>query len=321
MRAVKVLLFAALVAGWWQMWTHHEFVASAYTDERAPLTLELKGVGAVPVATERAISPYALVPPGSERAVTVAPAVEADSAEAMADPELTGGSVTLEGVVQLPDGTPVAGATIRIERFTVAGSAVGETVSGPDGTWQADGLLAGRLRVRAYAPNALATVESVVVVLSTAGRATIPLQVQAAAPSIQFDVAGPLGLAVGTNGTVAVVVSRELVDEEGRLVEIPLAGQPLLTTFSTPVRLLSADLVTTDEGGAARYLLTCDGVGTAVARPELDGERPTIQLPPCLTAEALAEREAAAAEAAGEAESVPIGDDQGAESRDDGVDP
>lgn len=316
MRAVKVLLLAVLVAGWWQMWVHRDEVASAYTEERAPLTLELNGVGAVPVASERSVSPYALVPPGSERAPTAAIPAAEEPTGSVVETELTGGSVTLEGVVQLPDGTPVSGATVRIERFTVDGSAVGETVSGSDGTWRADGLLAGRLRVRAYAPNALASVESVVVVLSTTGKATIPLQVQAAASSIRFDVAGPLGIAIGTEATVAVVVSRELVDEEGRLVQIPLAGQPLLTTFAPPARLLSADLVTTDDGGAARYLVVCDAAGTAVARPELEGQRPTVQLPSCVSAEALAELEAAAAaeeEARAEASTADEGSEPGAE--------
>ena len=302
MRAVKLLLLVALVAGWWQMWQHRDDVASAYIEDRAPLALELNGVGALPEDLESSVSPYALLGPGTDFAPTFV-VTRSEPAEAVSV-ELTGGSVSLDGTVQLPDGTPVAGVTVRIERFTSDGSAFGETETGADGRWQASGLRAGRLRVRAYAPNALASVESVVVVLSTTGRATVPLQVQRAAPTIRFDVVGPLGVAVGSQGTIAVVASRETVDENGRLIRFPLAGQPLMASLSVPARLLSADVVITDPGGAARYLLTCDAEGVAVARLELDIERPTVTLPPCLTPEALAEVEAAAAaEEAARAES------------------
>lgn len=292
MRAVKLLLAAALAAGWWQMWEHREFVAAAYTEDRPPLALELSGVNAVVAESAPSPSPYTLTPAGPDRSPTFA--IEPTELTP-ANVELTGGSVSLEGTVQLLDGTPVSGATIRIERFTSDGSAVGETASGPDGAWQASNLRGGRLRVRAFAPNALASVESVVVVLSTSGRATIPLQVQAASPDVQYEAFGPLGIAIGTQATVAVVVSREAVDESGRLVQFPLAGQPLLAAFDPPARLLSADVVTTDAGGAARYLLACDGEGANVGRLLLGDQRTSVTFPSCVSAETLAELQAAAA--------------------------
>ena len=173
MRAVKLVLLAVLVAGWWQLWNQREFVVSAYTEDREPLALELSGVSAVPMASDRSPSPYALSSVGLSRAPTYLPQASSDEIEPPSV-ELTGGTVTLDGSVLLPDGTPVAGATIRIERFTTAGQAVGETVSDEAGDWQATGLQAGRLRIRAFAPNLLASVDPVVIVLShtgTVGRA------------------------------------------------------------------------------------------------------------------------------------------------------
>ena len=293
MRAVKLLLFAVLVAGWWQMWQHRHDVASAYLDERPPLALELNGVGAVPEESDPTPSPFVLLAAGTEQAPTfVEPPSEPD------DPavELTGGAASLQGTVVLPDGTPVAGATVRIERFTSEGSAVGETESGPDGSWEATGLRGGRLRLRAYAPNALASVEPVVLILGVDGDATLSLGVEAASPSIRFDVVGPPGIAVGADGTVAVVASREAVDDSGRLVRFPLAGQTVQFAVDGPARLLSADLVTADAGGAARYLLACDGAGTLSARLLLDTERATVDLPSCMTPEILAELIAAEAQ-------------------------
>ncbi len=293
MRAVKLVLLAVLVVGWWQLWNQREFVVAAYTEERDPLALELGGVSAVPIASDRSVSPYALSSVGFGRRPTYLPQDATDDTEPSAV-ELTGGTVTLDGSVLLPDGTPVAGATIRIERFTTAGQAVGETVSDEEGNWQATGLQAGRLRIRAFAPNLLASVDPVVIVLSHTGSATIALQVRAPAPSTTFELVGPPGVAIGTQATVAVVVSRELVDENGRLIQVPMTDQPLLMSVPAPARVLSADLVTTDAGGAARYLVTCDAEGTPTANMLFDTERATLALPPCLTLEALAELEAAA---------------------------
>ncbi len=295
MRTLKLVLFAALVAGGWQLWNQREVVVSAYTEERDPLSLELGGVSAVPIASERSPSPYGLVSAGLDRAPTFLPPAEADEDEEPPVVQLTGGTVTLDGVVQLPDGTPVAGATVRIERFTTEGEAVGETISDEEGNWEAPGLRAGRLRVRAFAPNLLASVDPVVFVLSHTGSATLVLQVQQAAPSVTYELVGPPAIAIGTEATVAVVVARESVDENGRLVQVPIAGQPMLAAVDAPSRLLSADLLDTDAGGAARYLVTCDAEGTAAVNVLFGSARSALALPPCLTVEAMAELEAAAA--------------------------
>lgn len=305
MRAVKLVLLVALVAGGWQLWNQREFVVSAYTDERDPLALELNGVSAVPITSARSESPYALAVAGTGRAPTHLRLDTGDDAEPETV-ELTGGTVTLDGSVLLPDGTPVAGATIRIERFTTAGQAVGETVSDDDGNWEVVGLRAGRLRIRAFAPNLLASVDPVVIVLSHAGSATIALQVQAAAPAVTYELVGPAAVAIDAEVTVAVVASRELVDENGRLVRVPMPNESLLMSVSPPARLLSANPVTTDAGGAARFLVVCDGEGTPTSSVQIDTVRSTLALPACLTIEALAELEAAAsAEAEADVEVEP----------------
>ena len=346
MRLVKVILFAALVAGWWQLWHVREDVTSAYTTERPELALELDGIGLMVAEGERPVSPYALTPAGSERAPTFPEitdpddeasandgAVDGDALDENAvdenglddgtvDPgnsiEVTGGEVELTGTVQLDDGTPVAGATVRIERFTSQGSGTAETVSGPDGSWSASGLLGGRLRVRAYAPNQLASLDPVVLVVTHTGSASVDLRVGQPSPDIEFEVVGPIGIALGTSQTVAVVVSREFVDELGRFVELPVINAATNVSVSG-ARLLSADTVTTDTGGAARYLVACDVDSSPLASIALGGaaaqvvddaaaetddavsDEPTVAtsatavltLPPCLSAEMLAELEAA----------------------------
>lgn len=298
MRALKLLLFVAIAAGWWLLGQHHESVTSAYTEERTPLALELDGVGAGPARNDRAVSPYALGVPSLDRAPTFL-AVEAEPTGESPVVEVTGGTASLDGMVTLVDRTPVAGATVRIERFTSDGQAVAETLSSSDGSWTAPGLHGGRFRVRAFAPDVLASVESVVVVVPQNGSLTLSLRVEGPAEGLRFDSVGPLGIAVGTAGTTAIVVSREAVDEAGRIVQLPVAGQALTATFTAPARVLSESIVVTDSGGASRFLVACEAEGTSIARLVLDEDRSSVTLPPCLTGEALAELEAtAAAEAA-----------------------
>lgn len=300
MRLVKVMLFAALVAGWWQLWHVRESVTSAYTEDRAPLALELDGVNARIAESERSVSPYALTPAGTERAPTFLPIAVETTPDVASAVGVTGGAAQLSGSVRLPDGTPVAGATVRIERFTSEGSATAETLSGPDGSWSASGLQGGRLRVRAFAPNQLATVEPAVLVVARNGSAQLSLEVVAPTPGVRFEVVGPPGIAIGTASTVAVVLSREAVDDWGRLIQLPVSGVSTSASV-TSARVLSATDVVTDTGGAVRYLVACDVDGIPVAMISSGEQETIVSLPGCMSAAALAELEAiAAAELAAE---------------------
>lgn len=284
------MLFAALVVGWWQLWHVREWVTSAYLDERPPLALELDGVNLALADTDRPVSPYALVSAGTERAPTFLPIAAAPNTDDSLV-GITGGTASLSGTVQLVDGTPVAGATVRIERFTSDGQATAETVSAADGSWSASELRGGRLRVRAFAPNQLASVEPVVLVVSRNGSARLPLSVVSPAPGLRFDVVGPLGIAIGTSGTAAAVVSREVVDEWGRLIQTPVSSLETSATISGG-RLLSADNVVTDVGGAVRYLIACDVESDPVVVLSTGDEQAVLAMPSCMSANLLAELEA-----------------------------
>lgn len=294
MRLLKLCLTAALAVGWWQLWHAKDDVVAAYTDDRAPLALELTGVGSAAEATSDNPSPYALVPAGPDRSPTRLPGTTATVA---GDDEpvtiaVTGGDARLSGTVRLPDGRPVAGATIRIERFTSLGEGTAETVSGADGSWSASGLRGGRLRVRAFAPNELATVDAVVLVVTQSGSTTLDLQVQTATDGLRFDMVGPPGIVLGTNGTVALVVSREVVDDQGRLVRVPVVGQSVEVGVNGSGRLLSERALVTDAGGAVRILVACEAAGAPVATLVVGDDRPALALPSCMSAAELAALEA-----------------------------
>lgn len=296
MRLVKLMLFAALAAGWWQLWHVRDAVTSAYTDERPALALELSGVGAVPIDADRPDSPYALHYAGIDRAPTFLPTTPAAAPDVDVSVSVIGGEANLSGTVMLPDGTPVAGATVQIERFTSEGQGTAETISGDDGSWTADGLLGGRFRVRAFAPNQLASIDPSVLVVARTGTAQLTLTVDVAADGLRFDMVGPPGIAIGAPGTAAIVISREIVDETGRLIRTPVASRDM-TVSLTGARLLSADVVITDPGGSSRFLIACDFEGAPTAVITTSDVQAFISLPSCMTAEALAEIEAAAAEA------------------------
>lgn len=311
MRLVKVILFAALVVGWWQLWSVRDVVTSAYTDERPPLALELDGVSVVLTDADRPVSPYALQSAGLDRAPTFLPIASSSSSSSSSPASddltsiaVTGGQVSLSGTVQLLDGTPVSGATIRIERFTSDGQGTAETTSGSDGSWSASGLRGGRLRVRAFAPNQLASVDPSVLIVSRSGSARLTLLVEQPTPGLRFDMVGPPGIAIGTAGTAAVVVSSEQVDQWGRLTQLPVPG--LETTASVSGgRLLSADVVVTDAGGAVRYLVACDVDGAVAVVVKAATEEAVLALPSCMSSALLAELEAtAAAERAAEEEAA-----------------
>jgi len=80
------------------------------------------------------IAPITTAPPGSDfSGVALAPVEGRPEVEPV---EVTGGEAVLSGVILGPDG-PVAGATVRLERFV--GDAIGklDVVSNADGTWRA----------------------------------------------------------------------------------------------------------------------------------------------------------------------------------------
>lgn len=294
MRLVKVILFAALVVGWWQLWHVRESVTAAYTTERPPLALELDGVSVVLADSERPISPFALRSAGINRSPTFLSIASSTEAQEPPSVAVTGGQASLNGTVVLPDGTLVAGATVRIERFTSEGQGTAETVSGPDGSWSALGLQGGRLRVRAFAPNQLASVESAVLVVTRTGSARLTLVVEEATAGLKFEMFGPPGIAYGTAGTAAIVISSEAVDQVGRLVQLPVIGRETTTSISGG-RLLSADVVVSDAGGAVRFLIACDVEGAPIANITAGADTAVIVMPACMSADFLAELEATAA--------------------------
>jgi len=293
MRFVKLVLFAALMVGWWQLWHVRDSITSAYTDERAPLALELDGVNIAPLESDRPESPFALVAAGTDRAPTFLPIATQPVDEEATSVGITGGSVALSGSVQLTDGTPAAGVTVRIERFTSDGQATAETVSDVDGSWSANGLQGGRLRVRAFVPNQLASVESTVLVMSENGSAQVPLTLVAPDPGLRFSLVGPTDIAIGTAGTAAVVISREAVDGWGRLIQTPVPAN-VTTASISGARLLSADRVVSDAGGAVRYLIACDVEGSPVVAISTGQVRTMLALPRCVPAALAVEPEAEA---------------------------
>ena len=158
-------------------------------------------------------------------------------------------------------------------------------MTGPDGAWRAEGVRGGRLRIRAFVPSQLASVESTVLFVARTGSANVPPPVALPEPGVRFELFGPPGVAIGTTDTAAIVVSRQTVDDLGRLVELPMVGRRFSVVIGG-ARLLSADQLTTDAGGAVRLLLACDAPSRPLATMVDGDERSFVALPPCVSGEA-----------------------------------
>ncbi|MEZ5342671.1 MAG: hypothetical protein R2706_14855 [Acidimicrobiales bacterium] len=89
---------------------------------------------------------------------------------------------------------------------------------------------------------------------------------QAHTPSPTLSIVGGSETYIGADQTVAVVASTTIVDGEGRIVVVPIAATPITATVTGAGSLISADVVTTDGGGAARFRVRCDSAGSVSLR-------------------------------------------------------
>lgn len=128
------------------------------------------------------VAPVTTAPPGSDfTGVEIAPVEGRTPPETV---QIIGGTATLGGVVTGPDG-PVAGATVRLERFVGDASAKLDITTNPDGTWKAP---------QASPPPTVATIPNLPLV---PGQVPIPPITIAPAPTVPTTVTGPQGILGG----------------------------------------------------------------------------------------------------------------------------
>ena len=290
MRVAAALPPLVLVTGLGLMAWNWDTVAGAYTHPSAPAAdIQLTGIDLAVETTPVGPSPYVVTPAPDTRAQSLDLAYDIPAAP-KAKPVITGGRATLSGVVTLPTG-PAAGATIRLERHTADGVVMADVTAGPDGAWKAAGIQGGRYRVRAWLTGQATMTGSTVFFIG--GDESRPLDFTLdpvdTTPRMTFSKKGDIYL--GGTGTVAVSVKVRTVDDEGVITTGGLAGAIITLTptgsatlgggSAVPVPGASAT-VTADGDGVARFLLTCNALGTTTAVISHQQQTSTVDLPACI---------------------------------------
>ncbi|MGI9613726.1 MAG: carboxypeptidase-like regulatory domain-containing protein [Acidimicrobiales bacterium] len=295
MRVAKACLGSLLAAVLIVMWSNRGVVIDAYENEgQSGAEVQLGGVDLTFELSPIEASPYEVVaaPDTRRAAITdtfateVAPAVEpapppepgeddsdgdgsdGDGSEAPAPtvvtqppvtiepPPIYGGTAQLTGFITGPEGR-VPFATVRLERHTSEGMVTKDVVTDSNGRWAAARLLGGRYRVRAWAAqDDLAMPGSQVFFLDEgANRQTdLALDEVSADPRVELIEAG--SIYVGLRGTVAVSLTAQRVDEDGRVVVDGLPGTVVVFEPSPGV-ITSPTVALTDADGVARFSVRC----------------------------------------------------------------
>ena len=196
-------------------------------------------------------------PPADHRGVVLPPVEGTTSTTAVV---IAPGAALVRGRVDGPDG-PVEGATVRVERMVGDASAGLDVLTGPDGTWEATGVLGGRYRVRAWRPPDLAALEAQVLFVAGTGTADVVIPVERfSAPAVDLALA-PDPPQVGQRTSVVLRIAERLVDAEGVVREMPRSGVAVSLGASSGWAAESPLVGVTGDAGTVTFILVCRSPG------------------------------------------------------------
>lgn len=277
--ALRWLGAVAIAAGLAGMLVHADRVTDAYRSDATVQALNLRplsfSAATIPPGDPGALT-LAVAPDTSREAIDRLAAAEAE----VTVPAIAGGSARLHGKVTGLDVDDVG--EVRLTRVTDGGRRERTVAIDEDRSWSADDLPGGRYRVRALVPGLRASQASVVLFVADGEERRLDLAVTTPPEQLEFAVVGPDTMTIGQSTVVAITAGRQRVDADGRSVLSPVAGVALETAFSPVVSLLSADVVLTDEGGAARFLVSCLSGGQGTVTFTAADHVAVMTLPPCV---------------------------------------
>ena len=283
---MKFVAAFAIILGLGWMWETRDDVISAYNDERSieALRIEPLTFSAATIPPEEAEGAMRLALAPNTGSVRIEPLSFVESP--VESPVVRGGTSTLQGTVS--GLAPEDVGEVRVTRITDGGQQEIAVPIEKDGTWVASRINGGRYRVRALVPGFRASNGSAVLFLAEGRSRDLPLKVTTPPQNLVFDVVATEGPEVGGQSVVAVTVGRQVVDADGRSVVSPVVGTPVTASFSPVVSLLSANTVATSQGGAARFLVRCDLVGTSSLTVTTEEQSSVFTIPACVPPEAVA---------------------------------
>lgn len=192
------------------------------------------------------------------------------------------GGATVRGRVVGPDGEPIVGASVRVERLAGDGVARADLVSGEDGAWSLPDVLGGRYRIRAWRAPDLAMVEPSFVFAGYNENAPVEQRVERFLGTHAVPAVAPSPPVVGQPANLVVQVSARGVDAEGVVRTDPVAGVPVEVAGSGWSVLPPATTVT-DGAGEGRWTVVCRQAGVQPLRLVVNGVEPfEVALPACV---------------------------------------
>ena len=186
-----------------------------------------------------------------------------------------GGDLVMGGSVTGPDG-PVAGATVRLERFVGGQSAQLDVRTNARGRWVAIDVFGGRYRFRAWQMPGLAMAGSDVRFIAADAEVDLALTVDrydGSDVTAGVDDVDPEG---GAPATVTALVTRQQVDPDGIITTAPAAGRDARVTPFGPWELLGSPGGIIDDAGRVSWSFTCEATGSVSARVEALGLETTV---------------------------------------------
>lgn len=197
-------------------------------------------------------------------------------------PVIGPGPANLKGSVSGPDG-PVAGAIVRLERLTDAGTATYDTLSAPDGTWVAANVIGGRYRVRAYLPPELALVKPAVFFLGGTESKVLDITLTRYTGLVAKASVAPNPPLVDEPANLVVRVAQQSVDASGVVRAVGVSGANAQLVGSGLWRVESANPAVTDINGDAEWQVRCRASGTQpLAVLVNDADTLPLQMPACV---------------------------------------
>jgi hypothetical protein len=194
------------------------------------------------------------------------------------------GTAKLKGRVFDPEGHPIEGATVRLQRFVSEDNGILDIGTNKDGAWHAEELPGGRYRIRAWIKPALATVEpKQLFLLGDHGEGEVDVALE---KHDGISVIGALDEAephVGQITTFRGLVAQESVDDNGVVVGVGIPNaQVQLSPTDGGLKIIGTDVGTTNPDGFVLFAVACLTTGEHSVIIDSSGKQLAIGLPVCL---------------------------------------
>ena len=192
------------------------------------------------------------------------------------------GKATVKGTITAPDGTPIQGVTVRVQRLSGTSVASLDTASAADGTWSAQNVLGGAYRVRAWRVPDLAVTTPAFFFVGATETFDVVLQVEKNFGTTPQPAVAPNPPVVGETTNMVLQLSSRSVDAEGVVQGVPMVGVAVEVAGGASWGVGLPNPTVTDATGRARWELICRGAGVQPLRLTVNGtESYQLALPAC----------------------------------------